>query len=62
GTTPVLFLPCLYFNTLLSLCEYSFLAFTFTITFDQAQAFKKQFGKYLRANQWNDMTVKVYLR
>ena len=38
------------------------LAFTFTLTFEQAKAYKKQFGKFQRANQWNDMTIKVYLR
>ncbi len=38
------------------------LVFTYTINFDQARAFRKKFGKYLRTNQWNDISIKVYLR
>lgn len=35
---------------------------TFHINFDEARAFKKKFGKYLRTNQWKDLTIKVYIR
>lgn len=35
---------------------------TFYINFDEARVFKKKFGKYLRTNQWKDLTIKVYIR
>ena len=35
--------------------------YTKTISFDEAKAFRKAHGSYLRANQWNDLTVDVYL-
>lgn len=38
------------------------LVFSFCINFDEARAFKKKFGKFLRANQWKDITVKVFMR
>ena len=34
---------------------------TFSIGFDEAKAFRKATGSYLRENQWNDLTVDVYL-
>lgn len=33
---------------------------TFTINFEEAQAFRKANGGYLRKNQWEDLTVDVY--
>lgn len=42
--------------------EFYNLAFTFCINFDEARAFKKSFGKFLRTNQWKDIEVKVYVR
>lgn len=41
-----------YYHPLLNLC----------INFDEARAFKKKFGKYLRGNQWSDITITVYIR
>ena len=35
--------------------------YTKTIGFEEARAFRKAQGSYLRANQWNDLTVDVYL-
>ena len=32
-----------------------------SIGFDEAKAFRKATGSYLRENQWNDLTVDVYL-
>jgi hypothetical protein len=34
---------------------------TFTISFEEAQAFRKASGGYLRKNQWEDLTVDVYI-
>ena len=34
---------------------------TFTIGFEEAQAFRKAGGGYLRKNQWEDLTVDVYI-
>ena len=34
---------------------------TFTISFEEAQAFRKANGGYLRKNQWEDLTVDVYI-
>ena len=36
--------------------------FEVTINFDEARAFRKRFGKYLRTNQWEDIKVSVYSR
>ena len=38
------------------------LAFILHIPFEEVNAYKKRFGKYIRANQWKDITVNVYLR
>lgn len=35
--------------------------FDMEITFDEAEAYRKMLGKYLRRSQWNDMKVHVYL-
>ena len=42
--------------------EFYKLAFSFHINFDEARAFKKKFGKFLRTNQWKDITVRVFMR
>ena len=34
---------------------------SFTIKFDEAEAYRKAIGCYLRKNQWEDITVDVYL-
>ena len=34
---------------------------SFTIKFDEAEAYRKGIGCYLRKNQWEDITVDVYL-
>ena len=34
---------------------------TFTISFEEAQAFRRANGGYLRKNQWEDLTVDVYI-
>lgn len=34
---------------------------TFTIGFEEAQAFRRANGGYLRKNQWEDLTVDVYI-
>ena len=33
----------------------------FTIKFDEAKAYQKAISRYLRKNQWEDITVDVYL-
>jgi hypothetical protein len=35
--------------------------FTFKIGFEEAEAFRKSCGCYLRANQWEDISVEVYI-
>lgn len=34
---------------------------TFTMGFEEAQAFRRANGGYLRKNQWEDLTVDVYI-
>jgi len=34
---------------------------TLTIKFDEAEAYRKAAGCYLRKNQWEDLTIDVYL-
>lgn len=34
----------------------------FVIDFDNARAFRKRFGNYLRKNQYNDLKIEVYVR
>ncbi len=34
---------------------------TFIISFEEAQAFRRASGGYLRENQWEDLTVDVYI-
>lgn len=34
----------------------------FDITFDEAKAYRKQFGNFIRMRQWNDIHVKVFLK
>lgn len=36
--------------------------YSFTINFDAARNYRKQWGKYLRTNQWEDIKVHIYLR
>lgn len=33
----------------------------FKLTFDEAKAYRKSFGNYLRKNQWEDITVKIFI-
>lgn len=35
---------------------------TLKLGFDEARAYRKSMGKYLRSNQWKDLTVEVYLK
>lgn len=35
---------------------------TFSLGFDEAKAYRKQFGNFIRANQWKDLNIEVYLR
>ena len=37
------------------------LYFNFTIDYDQALAFRRANGDYLRERQWKDLTVEVYI-
>ena len=37
------------------------LYFEFPIGFDEALEYKKAHGQYLRRNQWQDLTVHVYI-
>lgn len=37
------------------------LYFDFTIDYEQALAFRKANGGYLRKGQWKDITVEVYI-
>ena len=34
---------------------------TLTIKFDEAEEYRKAAGCYLRKNQWEDLTIDVYL-
>lgn len=38
------------------------LADTFTIAFEEARSYRKKYGSFLRARQWHDISVEVYLR
>ncbi|OAA83574.1 recombinase family protein [Clostridium ljungdahlii] len=38
------------------------LAFSSIISFDRARAYRKQYNKYLRKNQWTDINYEVYVR
>lgn len=35
---------------------------SFTINFEQARSYRKQFGNFIRARQWKDINVMVYIR
>lgn len=35
---------------------------TFSLGFDEAKAYRKQFGNFIRANQWKDLNIEVYIR
>ena len=43
----------------ISVC--SLIYFEFPIGFDEALEYKKANGQYLRHNQWQDLTVHVYI-
>lgn len=34
----------------------------FTLNFEEAKKYRKSFGNYIRAKQWKDLTVEVYIR
>ena len=34
----------------------------FTLTFEEAKQYRKAFGNFIRANQWKDIDVEVYVR
>lgn len=34
----------------------------FTLGFDEAQTYRKSFGNFVRANQWKDLDVEVYIK
>ena len=36
--------------------------FDLKINFEEARAYRKMFGKYLRENQWNNLVAHVYLQ
>lgn len=38
-----------------------FKLFVFTIRFEEAKAYRKSYGAYLRLNQWEDLTVEVWI-
>lgn len=43
--------------------ESDFVKYTeFVIGFDEARAYRKQFGNFMRMCQWNDITIEVYIR
>ena len=35
---------------------------TFTLDFEQAKKYRKKFGNYIRASQWKDLNIEVYIR
>lgn len=35
--------------------------FSFKVNFDQAEAYRKSTDQYLRAKQWEDLTVEVFI-
>ena len=35
--------------------------YNFPIGFDEALEYKKAHGQYLRRNQWQDLTIQVYI-
>lgn len=35
---------------------------TFTLDFEQAKNYRKKFGNYIRASQWKDLNIEVYIR
>ena len=42
--------------------EYYIKAFTICLGFDEAKAFKQKFGKFIRANQWKDLNLTIFIR
>lgn len=43
--------------------ESDFVKYTeFVIDFDEARAYRKRFGNFIRSRQWNDITTEVYIR
>ena len=41
--------------------SYFQLTFSFKITYEQAVAYRKVTGKFVRKNSWKDLTVEVYI-
>jgi hypothetical protein len=38
-----------------------FKVFDFIIGFEEAKSYRKSYGAYLRLNQWEDLTVEVWI-
>ncbi|MFR3385246.1 MAG: hypothetical protein ACLTST_01565 [Lachnospiraceae bacterium] len=34
----------------------------FTLGFEEAKAYRKSFGNFIRAKQWKDLVVEVYIK
>ena len=35
---------------------------TFCLSFEEAKAYRKQYGNFIRKNQWKDLNIEVYIR
>ena len=34
---------------------------TFRLSFEEAKAYRKQYGNFIRKNQWKDLNIEVYI-
>ena len=39
----------------------NYLQYVLVIPFEDARAYRKSSGRYLRCNQWDDLTVEIYM-
>ena len=35
---------------------------SFSLGFDEAREYRKRFGNFIRANQWKDLHIEVYIK
>lgn len=52
---------CVQHRQLQDVQSYFQLTFSFKITYEQAVAYRKVTGNFVRKNSWKDLTVEVYI-
>ena len=52
---------CVQHRQLQDVQSYFQLTFSFKITYEQAVAYRKVTGNFVRENSWKDLTVEVYI-